>query len=178
MQPRTGKLLSRSKTKTKIRNGISPTVTTELGRNVGKKWARGAIDYNMHDLFILSCRIIKCLMHVTRHSRSCDYQGAAETLRRQVWAQPPHKEEANPPYRTTERPATSWLLFQLTEMVNCHLGSNDLVHLRLALHIRSGSVTEFRGTSARVRQKDKCRQKWKMSLIPDRVDRKSAAIKV
>lgn len=75
-------------------------------------------------------------MHVTRHSRSCDYQGAVETLRRQVWAQPPHTEEANPPYWTTERPATFWLLFQLTEMVNCLLGSNDLVHLRRTVHIR------------------------------------------
>lgn len=90
----------------------------------GQKWVEmwvkrrhEVIAYNMHDLFVPSCGIIKCLMCVIQHSRSCDYQGATEAWRRQVWAELPRKKKkATPPYWRIVQLATFQLLFWLKQM--------------------------------------------------------------
>lgn len=88
----TSKLLNLWKTKTK-------TIMAFLKLS-GQKWVEmwvkrrhEVIAYNMHDLFVPSCGIIKCLMCVIQHSRSCYYQGATEAWRRQVWAELPRKKK-------------------------------------------------------------------------------------
>lgn len=91
----TGKLLTLSKTQTKIIMAF-PQLSRQKWVEMWVKRTREVIDYNMPDLFIPSCGIIKSWMRVTRHSRSCDYQGATET-----WWRQPHEDKATLPYWTT-----------------------------------------------------------------------------
>lgn len=106
----TGKLLNLWKTKRKTIMAFLQ-LSWQKWVEMWVKRRREVIYYNMHDLFVPSCGIIKCLMRVIQHSRSCDYQGATETWRRQVWAELPCKEKANPPYWRIVQTATFQLLF-------------------------------------------------------------------
>lgn len=56
---------------------------------------RQVIDYNMRDLYILSCRTFKRSMRAMQHIRFCDYQGATKTLQRHSEAELP-QEKAHP----------------------------------------------------------------------------------
>lgn len=149
----TGKLLNLWKTKTKTIMAF-----LQLSR---QKWVEmwvkrrhEVIDYNMHDLFIPSCEIIKCSMCVIRHSRSYDCQGATETLQRHLWAELPHKENANPPYWRLVQPATFQLLFWLKQMaltvIQNRSGSNDPVQLRwLLTEIKTKQNKNTKNTTAK-----------------------------